>query len=175
MGYLPGTLWIIVGVVLAGAVQDYLVLFFSMRRGGRSLGQMAREELGLIGGTAALIATLAIMVIIVAILALVVVNALGESPWGVFSVGMTIPIALFMGVYLRFIRPGKVMEVSIIGFALLMPAIIGGGPWPGTEWGAAFFTWTGHHRLGHHHLRLHRRRSCRSGCCWPRATTSPPS
>ncbi len=139
MGYLPGTIWIIIGVVLAGAVQDYLVLFFSMRRGGRSLGQMAREELGVIGGTAALVATLLIMVIIVAILALVVVNALGESPWGVFSVGMTIPIALFMGVYLRFLRPGKVMEVSIIGFVLLMAAIIGGGAVAGTEWGAAFF------------------------------------
>ncbi|SDM01606.1 carbon starvation protein [Arthrobacter sp. ov407] len=139
MGYLPGTIWIIIGVVLAGAVQDYLVLFFSMRRGGRSLGQMAREELGVIGGTAALVATLLIMVIIVAILALVVVNALGESPWGVFSVGMTIPIALFMGVYLRFIRPGKVMEVSLIGFVLLMAAIIGGGAVAGTEWGAAFF------------------------------------
>jgi carbon starvation protein len=139
MGYLPGTIWIIIGVVLAGAVQDYLVLFFSMRRGGRSLGQMAREELGVIGGTAALIATLLIMVIIVAILALVVVNALGESPWGVFSVGMTIPIALFMGVYLRFIRPGKVLEVSLIGFVLLMAAIIGGGAVAGTEWGAAFF------------------------------------
>ena len=139
MGYLPGTIWIIIGVVLAGAVQDYLVLFFSMRRGGRSLGQMAREELGVIGGTAALVATLLIMVIIVAILALVVVNALGESPWGVFSVGMTIPIALFMGVYLRFIRPGKVLEVSLIGFVLLMAAIIGGGAVAGTEWGAAFF------------------------------------
>lgn len=140
MGYLPGTIWIVVGVVLAGAVQDYLVMFFSMRRGGRSLGQMAREELGVIGGTAALIATLLIMVIIVAILALVVVNALGESPWGVFSVGMTIPIALFMGVYLRFLRPGKVMEVSLIGFVLLMAAIIGGGIVAETEWGAAFFT-----------------------------------
>lgn len=139
MGYLPGTIWIIIGVVLAGAVQDYLVMFFSMRRGGRSLGQMAREELGVIGGTAALVATLLIMVIIVAILALVVVNALGESPWGVFSVAMTIPIALFMGVYLRFIRPGKVMEVSIIGFVLLMGAIIGGGAVAGTEWGAAVF------------------------------------
>jgi carbon starvation protein len=139
MGYLPGTIWIILGVVLAGAVQDYLVLFFSMRRGGRSLGQMAREELGVIGGTAALIATLLIMVIIVAILALVVVNALGESPWGIFSVGMTIPIALFMGVYLRFIRPGRVMEVSLIGFVLLMAAIIGGGIVAETEWGAAFF------------------------------------
>lgn len=140
MGYLPGTIWIVVGVVLAGAVQDYLVLFFSMRRGGRSLGQMAREELGLIGGTAALIATLAIMVIIVAILALVVVNALGESPWGVYSVALTIPIALFMGVYLRFIRPGKVLEVSIIGFVLLMFAIISGRWVAESELGAALFT-----------------------------------
>ncbi|VXC40404.1 carbon starvation protein [Arthrobacter sp. 9AX] len=140
MGYLPGTIWIIIGVVLAGAVQDYLVMFFSMRRGGRSLGQMAREELGVIGGTAALIATLLIMVIIVAILALVVVNALAESPWGVFSVGMTIPIALFMGVYLRFLRPGKVMEVSLIGFVLLMAAIIGGGIVAETPWGTDIFT-----------------------------------
>ncbi|MGD9526683.1 carbon starvation CstA family protein [Pseudonocardia sp.] len=140
MGYLPGTIWIIVGVVLAGAVQDYLVLFFSMRRGGRSLGQMARDELGRVGGLAALLATLAIMIIIVAILALVVVNALGESPWGVFSVAMTIPIALFMGVYLRFLRPGQVAEVSLIGFVLLMAAIIGGGMVAETEWGVALFT-----------------------------------
>ncbi|MCY0905631.1 carbon starvation CstA family protein [Arthrobacter sp. H14-L1] len=139
MGYLPGTIWIIVGVVLAGAVQDYLVLFFSMRRGGRSLGQMAREELGVVGGMAALIATLLIMIIIVAILALVVVNALGESPWGVFSVSMTIPIALFMGLYLRFWRPGKIMEVSIIGFVLLIAAIIGGGMVSHNEWASAFF------------------------------------
>ncbi|MCK6094404.1 carbon starvation protein A [Micrococcus sp. EYE_162] len=140
MGYLPGTIWIIVGVILAGAVQDYLVLFFSMRRGGRSLGQMAREELGRFGGTAAIIATLLIMVIITAILALVVVNSLGESPWGVFSVGMTIPIALFMGLYLRYLRPGRITEVSVIGFVLLMAAIVGGGWVAGTEWGAALFT-----------------------------------
>jgi carbon starvation protein len=140
MGYLPGTIWIIVGVVLAGAVQDYLVMFFSMRRGGRSLGQMARDELGRVGGTAAIIATLTIMVIIVAILALVVVNALAESPWGVFSVAMTIPIALFMGCYLRFFRPGKVTEVSIIGFVLLLAAIIGGGAVAETDWGVALFT-----------------------------------
>ena len=140
MGYLPGTMWIVIGVIFAGAVQDYLVMFFSMRRGGRSLGQMAREELGLIGGTAALIATLTIMIIIVAILALVVVNALGESPWGVFSVSMTIPIALFMGVYLRYLRPGKVSEVSLIGFALLMLAIVAGGWIAETEWGVALFT-----------------------------------
>ncbi|NHU85871.1 carbon starvation protein A [Kocuria sp. JC486] len=140
MGYLPGTIWIVVGVILAGAVQDYLVLFFSMRRGGRSLGQMAREELGVVGGWAAIIATLTIMVIIVAILALVVVNALGESPWGVFSVGMTIPIALFMGLYLRYIRPGKVMEISVIGFALLMLAIVAGGWVAESSWGAELFT-----------------------------------
>ncbi len=139
MGYLPGTIWIIIGVVFAGAVQDYTVLFFSMRRGGRTIGQMARQELGRIGGTAAIIASLLIMIIIVAILALVVVNALGESPWGVFSVAMTIPIALFMGLYLRYIRPGKITEVSIIGFVLLMAAIIGGGYVAGTEWGYAMF------------------------------------
>ncbi len=139
MGYLPGTIWIIVGVVFAGAVQDYVVLFCSMRRGGRSVGQMAKDELGRVGGIAALIATLVIMIIIIAILALVVVNALGESAWGVFSVGMTIPIALFMGVYLRYLRPGKVTEVSVIGCGLLLAAIIGGGAVAGTSWGQALF------------------------------------
>ncbi|GAA4188591.1 carbon starvation CstA family protein [Microbacterium oryzae] len=139
MGYLPGTIWIIVGVVLAGAVQDYLVMFFSMRRGGRSLGQMAKDELGRFGGAAAILATLLIMIIITAILALIVVNALGESPWGVFSVAMTIPIALFMGAYLRWIRPGRVLEVSIIGFVLLLAAIIGGGAVSATEWGQQIF------------------------------------
>ncbi|WP_285138525.1 carbon starvation CstA family protein [Microbacterium sp. lyk4-40-TSB-66] len=139
MGYLPGTIWIIVGVILAGAVQDYLVLFFSMRRGGRTIGQMARDELGRIGGTAAILASLLIMLIIVAILALVVVNALGESPWGVFSVSMTIPIALFMGLYLRFIRPGRITEISIIGFVLLIAAIVAGGWVASTEWGYAAF------------------------------------
>jgi carbon starvation protein len=139
MGYLPGTIWIIVGVILAGAVQDYLVLFFSMRRGGRTIGQMARDELGRIGGTAAILASLLIMLIIVAILALVVVNALGESPWGVFSVSMTIPIALFMGLYLRYIRPGRITEISIIGFVLLIAAIVAGGWVASTEWGYAAF------------------------------------
>jgi len=139
MGFLPGTIWIIVGVVLAGAVQDYTVLFFSMRRGGRSIGQMARDVLGKVGGTAAIIASLLIMIIIVAILALVVVNALGESPWGVFSVSMTLPIAIFMGLYLRFLRPGRITEVSLIGFVLLMAAIVGGGAVAGTEWGQAMF------------------------------------
>jgi carbon starvation protein len=127
MGYLPGTIWIIVGVILAGAVQDMTTLFFSMRRNGKSLGQMAREEIGPVGGAAALIAVLSIMVILLAVLALVVVNALAASPWGSFSLAMTIPIAVLMGVYLRFLRPGRVLEVTIIGVSLLILAIIGGG------------------------------------------------
>jgi carbon starvation protein len=126
MGYLPGTIWIIVGVILAGAVQDMIVLFFSMRRDGKSLGQMVREEIGVVGGIAALIAVFAIMIIILAVLALVVVNALAESPWGVFSISLTIPIALFMGFYVRHIRPGRVMEVTAIGVTLLLIAIAGG-------------------------------------------------
>ncbi len=126
MGYLPGTIWIIVGVIFAGAVQDMMVLFFSMRRNGKSLGQMIREEIGTVGGVAALIAVFSIMIILLAVLALVVVNALAESPWGVFSIGLTIPIALFMGFYLRYLRPGRIMEVTGIGVALLLLAIIGG-------------------------------------------------
>ena len=107
MGYLPGTIWIVVGVIFAGAVQDMVVMFFSMRRNGKSLGQMVREEIGIVGGVAALIAVFAIMIIILAVLALIVVNALAESPWGVFSIALTIPIALFMGIYLRRLRPGQ--------------------------------------------------------------------
>ncbi|MGK8487128.1 carbon starvation CstA family protein [Nocardia asiatica] len=140
MGYLPGTIWIVVGVVLAGAVQDYLVLWVSMKRRGRSLGQMARDELGVIGGWSAILGVLVIMMILLAVLALVVVNALAHSPWGVFSIGMTIPIALFMGVYLRFLRPGKVGEVSAIGFGLLLLAIVSGGWVSETDWGADWFT-----------------------------------
>ncbi|HEX4992526.1 MAG TPA: carbon starvation CstA family protein, partial [Rubrobacteraceae bacterium] len=127
MGFLPGTIWIIVGVILAGAVQDMTTLFFSMRRDGKSLGQMAREEIGPVGGAAALVAVLSIMVILLAVLALVVVLALAESPWGAFSIAMTLPIAILMGIYLRFLRPGRVLEVSIIGVGLLILAIIGGG------------------------------------------------
>ncbi|WP_037496588.1 carbon starvation CstA family protein [Solirubrobacter soli] len=123
MGYLPGTIWIIVGVIFAGAVQDMVVLFFSMRRDGKSLGQMARDEIGPVGGAAALVAVLAIMVILLAVLALVVVNALANSPWGTFSLAMTIPIALFMGFYMRVIRPGRVLETSAIGVTLLLLAI----------------------------------------------------
>jgi len=140
MGYLPCSIWIVIGAVFAGAVQDYLVLWISTRRRGRSLGQMARDELGAAGGAAALIGTFVIMVIIIAVLALVVVRALAQSPWGVFSIAMTIPIAIFMGCYLRFLRPGRVGEVSVIGFALLMLAVASGG-WVGeTSWGASWLT-----------------------------------
>ncbi|QPK84275.1 carbon starvation protein A [Corynebacterium qintianiae] len=140
MGYLPGTLWIIIGVVFAGAVQDYLVLWVSTRRRGRSLGQMINDEIGRVGGAAGIFATMAIMVIIIAVLALIVVNALADSPWGVFSISMTIPIALFMGCYSRFLRPGRVAEVSAIGVTLLLAAIIGGGYVADTAWGSEMFT-----------------------------------
>jgi carbon starvation protein len=126
MGYLPGTLWIVAGVIFAGAVQDMVVLFLSMRRDGKSLGQMARDEIGRAGGAAALVAVFAIMIILLGVLALVVVNALAHSPWGTFSVAMTIPIALFMGFWMHRIRPGRVVETSFIGVALLLLAIAGG-------------------------------------------------
>jgi carbon starvation protein len=138
MGYLPGTIWIIVGVIFAGAVQDMVTLFFSMRRDGKSLGQMAREEIGPFGGAAALIAVLLIMIILLAVLALVVVNALGESPWGTFSIAMTIPIALLMGVYMRVLRPGRVLEASAIGVVLLLLAIASGGVIANTSLGETF-------------------------------------
>ena len=140
MGYLPGAIWIIIGAVVAGCVQDYLVLAISVRRRGRSLGQMARDELGAVGGIAAIVGVLVIMVILLAVLALVVVNALGESPWGVFSIAMTIPIAIFMGLYLRFLRPGRVSEVSLIGVALLLLAVVAGGWVAETSWGTEWFT-----------------------------------
>ena len=140
MGYLPGTIWIIVGALVAGCVQDYLVLSISVRRRGRSLGQMAKDELGVVGGAAAIVGVLVIMVILLAVLALVVVNALSESPWGVFSIAMTIPIALFMGLYLRFLRPGRVSEVSLIGVVLLLLAVVSGGWVAETAWGADWFT-----------------------------------
>jgi carbon starvation protein len=127
MGFLPGTLWIIVGVIFAGAVQDMVTLFFSMRRDGKSLGQMARDEIGPVGGAAALIAVFSIMIILLAVLALVVVQALAQSPWGTFSIAMTIPIAFFMGFYMRVLRPGQVLETTAIGVALLLLAIFAGG------------------------------------------------
>jgi carbon starvation protein len=141
MGYLPGTIWIIVGCIFAGAVQDMVTLFFSMRRDGKSLGQMARDEIGPVGGVAALLAVFSIMIILLAVLALVVVNALAQSPWGMFSIAMTIPIALFMGFYLRVLRPGRVLETTAIGVGLLLLAIVAGG-WVQESGGALadFFT-----------------------------------
>jgi carbon starvation protein len=140
MGYLPGAIWIIIGAVFAGCVQDYLVLWISTRRRGRSLGQMVRDELGAVGGASAIVAVLVIMVILLAVLALVVVQALAQSPWGVFSIAMTIPIAIFMGIYLRFIRPGRVSEVTLIGVALLLLAVVSGNWVAETSWGADWFS-----------------------------------
>ena len=127
MGYLPGTLWLLAGVVLAGAVQDFMVLFISSRRNGASLGEIIKEEMGPVPGTIALFGCFLIMIIILAVLALIVVKALAESPWGVFTVCATVPIALFMGIYMRFLRPGRVGEVSLIGLVLLVASIWFGG------------------------------------------------
>lgn len=139
MGYLPGTLWILAGVVFAGAVQDMLVLFFSTRRDGRSLGEMIRAEMGNAAGGTAMIGILMIMVILLAVLALVVVKALAQSPWGTFTVAMTIPIALLMGAYLRFFRPGRILEVSLIGLTLLLLVIwLGGKVASDPQWSALF-------------------------------------
>jgi carbon starvation protein len=125
-GYLPGTLWIVIGGVLGGAVQDFVTLFCSVRRNGKSLGQMAKDEISELGGFTALFAVLFIMVILIAVVALVVVNALKASPWGLFTIAMTIPIALLMGIYMRAIRPGKVLEASLGGFVLVLAAVVGG-------------------------------------------------
>ncbi len=118
LGYLPGTLWLIIGAVLGGCVQDFVVLFASMRRNGKSLGQIAKEEVGPVAGFTGLFAIISILVILLAVIALVVTNALKASPWGAFTLSMTIPIAFLMGVYLRFLRPGKVLETSVLGFVL---------------------------------------------------------
>ena len=126
-GYLPGTLWILFGAVLGGAVQDMTTLFFSTRRNGRSLGQMARDELGPVGGIAALVGTLVIMIILIAVLGLVVVNAMKHSPWATFTVAMTIPVAVLVGVYMRNIRPGRVLEGSLLGLCLLLLSVFAGG------------------------------------------------
>lgn len=135
MGYLPGTLWILAGVIFAGAVQDMIILFGSVRRDGKSLGDMIKAELGPLPGTIAMIGILAIMIILLAVLALVVVKALINSPWGTFTIAATIPIALFMGVYSRWIRPGRILEISVIGFILLMLALVAG------QWVASTPTW----------------------------------
>jgi carbon starvation protein CstA len=143
MGYLPGLLWLVVGVVLAGAVQDFMILFISSRRNGRSLGDLVREEMGQVPGTIALFGAFLIMIIILAVLAMVVVKALAESPWGMFTVIATMPIAIMMGVYMRYIRPGKIGEISVVGLILLLLAIWYGGKVAADPvWGPAF-TFTG--------------------------------
>ncbi|WP_369348088.1 carbon starvation CstA family protein [Stenotrophomonas sp. JAG2] len=143
MGYLPGLLWLVVGVVVAGAVQDFMILFLSSRRNGRSLGDLVREEMGPVPGTIALFGAFLIMIIILAVLAMVVVKALAESPWGMFTVIATMPIAILMGVYMRYIRPGKIGEISVVGLILLLAAIwFGGKVAADPVWGPAF-TFTG--------------------------------
>ncbi|MBK0124001.1 carbon starvation protein A [Pantoea sp. S61] len=143
MGFLPGTIWILVGVMMAGAVQDFLILFISTRRDGRSLGEMARQELGSFAGVVTMLGALGVMIIILSALALVVVKALANSPWGLFTIAATIPIALFMGVYMRYLRPGKIAEVSIIGFVLMMAAIIYGGDVAADPYWGPLFTLKG--------------------------------
>ncbi len=135
-GYLPGTLWLIIGAVLGGCVQDFVILFCSIRRDGKSLGQMAREEVSKRGGMIALLAVLAIMIILLAVVGLVIVNALRASPWGAFTLAMTIPIAMLMGLYMRFWRPGRVLEASAIGFALVLFAVVAG------QWVAQSPSWS---------------------------------
>ncbi len=143
MGYLPGMLWILAGVVFAGAVQDFMVLFISTRRDGRSLGELIKTELGPVPGVIALFGTFMIMVIILAVLALIVVKALADSPWGTFTVAATIPLALFMGIYTRYIRPGRIGEVSVIGFVLLIASIVVGGQVAQSATLAPLFTFDG--------------------------------
>src|SRR6202451_3464905 len=125
-GYLPGTMWVLAGAVFAGCVQDFVILLFSVRRDGKSLTEMAKSEIGRVGGFVAYVAVIAILIILLGVAALIVVNALKASPWGTFTIAMTMPIALLMGVYLRRIRPGKVLEVSAMGFVLVLGAIWGG-------------------------------------------------
>jgi carbon starvation protein len=142
-GYLPGTIWIVIGVVLAGAVQDFIILFASMRRDGKSLGQMAKEETGAVTGVLTMVAVLAIMVILLAVLALVVVNALKDSPWGVFTIACTMPIAVLMGFWMKVWRPGKTLEATAVGVVLLMAALVGGRYVAQSATLAPLFTWSG--------------------------------
>ena len=143
MGYLPGMIWILAGVVLAGAVQDFMVLFVSTRRDGRSLGELVKEEMGPTAGVLALVACFMIMVIILAVLAMIVVKALTHSPWGTYTVAFTIPLAIFMGIYIRYLRPGRIGEVSVIGLVMLVFAIISGGWVAESPTWAPWFDYTG--------------------------------
>ncbi len=156
-GYLPGTLWILVGAVFGGCVQDFVILLFSVRRDGKSLTEMAKEEIGRVGGLVAYASVISILVILLAVCALIVVNALKQSPWGTFTIAMTIPIALLMGVYLRRLRPGRVLETSAIGFFLVLAAIWGGQWASQTPTVAKYFTLTAPGtRNRNHRLRIRR-------------------
>ena len=154
-GYLPGTLWVLAGAVFAGCVQDFVILLFSVRRDGKSLTEMAKEEIGRVGGFVAYTAVIAILVILLGVAALIVVNALKDSPWGTFTIAMTIPIAFFMGLYLRRIRPGKVLEVSALGFVLVLTRDLG---WamglPKSGHGQRFYSARAHARDSHYRLRI---------------------
>src|SRR5918996_957722 len=135
-GFLPGTIWLVIGVVLAGAVQDFTILFCSLRRDGKSLGQMAKDEINATAGVAGMLAIMFIMIILLAVLALIVVNALRSSPWGLFTIACTVPIALLMGWWMHIFRPGRVGEASIIGLVLVLLAVAAGG------WVAESPTWS---------------------------------
>src|SRR5213595_2401813 len=139
-GYLPGTLWILVGAVFGGCVQDFVILLLSVRRDGKSLTEMAKDEIGRVGGFVAYASVIAILIILLAVCALVVVNALKQSPWGTFTIAMTIPIAFLMGVYLRRLRPRRVLETSVLGFVLVLAAIWGGQWVSQTPGVAKYFT-----------------------------------
>ena len=171
-GYLPGTLWILVGAVFGGCVQDMTILLLSTRRDGRSLGQMARDELGPLGGFAALIGTLLIMVILSAVLGLVVVNVMKHSPWASATVFATIPAAIIVGLYMRFWRPGRVLEVSLLGFGAAALALVGGGWIDHQPALRALFDYSGVALAGiRDRATGSSPRSCRCGCCSRRATT----
>ena len=172
MGYLPGTLWILAGVVFAGGVQDMTVLFMSTRRDGRSLGDMVRAELGPVAGMIAGIGILLICIIILAVLALVVVKALVGSPWGTFTVFCTVPIALIMGIYSRFIRRGRVLEMSLIGLVLLLAALVYGRTVSQTPGSPPISISAARRSRSSSSAMASSPRCCRFGCCWRRATIS---
>ncbi|GAO91510.1 carbon starvation protein CstA [Pseudomonas syringae pv. actinidiae] len=158
-------------MVLAGAVQDFMILFLSTRRDGRSLGDMVREEMGRIPGTIALFGCFLIMIIILAVLALIVVKALAESPWGMFTVMATIPIAMFMGIYMRYIRPGRIGEISLVGVLLLLGSIWVGGMVAADRPGGRCLRSPASRSPGCLWVTALSQRCCRSGCCWHRVTT----
>ena len=170
-GFLPGTLWLIVGVVLGGAVQDFMILVASMRRDGKSLGQMAKEEVNPVAGLAAMVAIFAIMIILLAVLALVVVNALRGSPWGLFTSRARFPIALLMGWWMKTLRPGKVVEATVIGVVLLMPRWSAASGCRRTRRGPRRSRGRARSSAGRSSSMASSRRCCRCGCCWRRATT----